>query len=71
MDLSEFAEKKEVSYWASGKAAKITDFTEGEKVMVKASDNTKQRCSFSKKLINFLEKQLDSGEIHWASVTRL
>ena len=70
IDLSEFEEKKEVSYWASGKAATATDFASGEKVVVKASDGTKKRCIFSKKLISFLEKQLDSGEIHWISVTR-
>ena len=70
MDLSDFEEKKEVSYWASGKAAKVTDFADGERVLVKASDSTKKRCVFSKKLVSFLEKQLNSGEIAWVSVTR-
>ena len=71
MDLSEFAEKKEVSYWAGGKSATVTDFAIGEKVIVKASDGTKQRCVFSKKLVSFLERQLNSGEIAWVSVTRM
>ena len=70
MDLSEFAEKKEVTFWAAGKPATVTDFTEGEKVTVKASDGTKQKCLFSKKLVSFLEKKLDSGDVAWASISR-
>ena len=71
MDLSEFEAKKEVSFWSGGKSATIDSFADGERVIVKGSDGTKKKCRFSKKLISFLEKQLDSGEIHWASVTRL
>ena len=71
IDLSEFEEKKEVSFWSRGKAAHQDDFAEGEKILVKSSDGTKKRCVYSQKLISFLEKKLASGEVHWASVTRL
>ena len=71
MDLSEFKEKKEVSYWAGGKPAKRDDFAEGERTLIKCSDGTKERCIFSKKLTSFLEKKLASGEIRWASVSRI
>ena len=71
MDLSEFSEKKEVSFWAAGKPATKDSFANGERVLVKASDGTKQRCTFSKKLIDFLEKQLETGEVAWTSVSRV
>ena len=70
IDISKHEEKKEVSYWAAGKPATVTDFAQGERVTVKASDGTKKRCTFSKSLISDLEKYLASGEIHWASVSR-
>ena len=70
IDLTEFSEKKSVSYWSGGKPANNDDFSIGESVVVKASDGAKKRCTFSKKLIDFLEKKLAQGEIHWASITR-
>ena len=70
IDLSEFKEKKEVSFWSGGKNASSDDFADGERVNVKLSDGTKEKCRFSKKLISFLEEKLAKGEIAWASVTR-
>ena len=71
LDLSEFEEKKSISFWAAGKPASQDSFSIGERVLVKASDGTKKRCIFSKKLVSFLEKHLSNGEIHWASVSRM
>ena len=70
IDLSKHKAKKEVSFWAGGKAATLTDFSEGEKVNVKASDGTKQECIFSKSLIKDLEEHLSKEEIRWVSVSR-
>ena len=71
IDLSEFAEKKSaIYYWAGGKAANYNDFSVGEVIVVKASDGTRKRCIFSKKLIDFLEKCLSDDKVAWVSVTR-
>ena len=70
IDLSEFKEKKEVAFWAGGFPASSDDFADGERIVVKASDGTKEKCRFSKKLISFLEEKLTTGEIAWVSITR-
>lgn len=71
MDIKKHEEKKQIAFWSAGKPAKKEDFAEGEIVLVKGSDGTKQRSIFSKSLINDLEKYLSSGEVHWVSITRL
>ena len=70
INLTKYAEKRNVVYWAGGNAASYDDFSNGEIVVVKASDGTKKRCIFSKELVSFLEKCLADGNVHWVSIAR-